>query len=277
MRATNTAAGPAATKPAGKRQLKRQMKAHLVKLWQLVGEAGPGGITVEALQLLLSERDAKQISTALSYMRTLDYVNVVGGRAKGARWCTTGVPVGQQPPEWMRAGEMPRQATSVFALAAAPVPADWTLRGRRTPPPAGTKLLDEDDDDDEDGVDIDAAHGKQARPKPGSTAAELAWVAPAGSTVVTTATEPPPYVPPYVPPPFLSCPVPAASAPAPTSAPSSSPHFTLHSDGTFEIHDAADAEGRALIAVLQPATTRALFRWLDRLGGTHLSRAVEAA
>lgn len=251
MRAANTAGSAAATQPAAKPRLKRAMKAHLVLLWNLVGEAGAAGITVEALAHLMPGTQAKKISSELSYLRTLEYVDVSGGRAKGARWRVTGVPVGQQPPEWMRAAEMPRRPSSVFALAAAPVPADWTLKGRRTPPPAGAKLLDDDDDDDQaEGVDIDAAH---TRPKPGSTASELGWVAP---TVATTATEPPPYLPER------------ASAPY-------EPHFALHSDGTFEIHDQDPQLSDPI--VLQPSTTRALFRWLDHLGGTHLSRTVAAA
>ena len=49
MRAADTAAGAAATQPAGKPRLKRVMKAHLVNLWHTVAAAGPEGTTVEAL------------------------------------------------------------------------------------------------------------------------------------------------------------------------------------------------------------------------------------
>lgn len=265
MRAADTAAGASATQPAGKPRLKRVMKAHLVKLWHTVAAAGPEGTTVEALTEQLPDASAKQLSTALSYLRTLDYVATAGGRKKGARWWATGVPVACVAPDWMRAGEMPRRPSSVFALAAAPIPSDWTLKGRRTPPPASAKLLD-DDDDQADGVDIDAAHATQARPKPDSTAAELGWVAPPAAQ---REPEPPPPAPPttHTPPPPYLVPGPA------NKAAGYSPHFALHSDGTFEIHDHGDIDP----IVLQPDTTRALFRWLDRLGGTHLSRTVEAA
>lgn len=299
MRAADTAAGAAATQPAGKPRLKRVMKAHLVNLWHTVAAAGPEGTTVEALTEQLPDASAKQLSTALSYLRTLDYVATAGGRKKGARWWATGVPVACVAPDWMRAGEMPRRPSSVFALAAAPIPSDWTLKGRRTPPPASAKLLD-DDDDQADGVDIDAAH---TRPKPDSTAASLAWVAPpaaqrepdppfpglkegdtvtgaqvlahlaeatdaTGSTSITGDAVTPggPFTT-YTPPPPYLVPGPA------NKAAGYSPHFALHSDGTFEIHDHGDIDP----IVLQPDTTRALFRWLDRLGGTHLSRTVEAA
>lgn len=261
MRAANTAAGAAATQPAGKPRLKRAMKAHLVKLWNAVAAAGPEGITVDALTELLPDSKSKQHSTALSYLRTLDYVATSGGRQKGARWWATGVPVACVAPDWMREVEMPRRPTSVFALAAAPVPTDWTLRGRRTPPPRDAQLRDEDDDEQpEGGVDIDLVHGNatsKAAPSP------LGWVAPPAEqckphTPPSTHTPPPPYLP---------------AEKDPPHDPLYAPHFALHSDGTFEIHVDASLDG----IVLQPDTTRALFRWLDRLGGTHLSRIAEGA
>lgn len=277
MRATNTASAKGATTPAAAPVLKRQMKAHLVKLWQTVGQAGAFGITVKQLCEMLPDAQAKQISTALSYMRTLKYVDVSGGRAKGARWFAAGVPVGQEPPAWMRAPEMPRQATSVFALAAAPVPTDWTLRGRRTPPPRDAQLRDEDDDDHDQveastGVDIDAAHLRTG---------SLNWVAPPAEQCkppvqldakVAVPAPPSTHTPP---PPYLPEGTPRNAPPAPAADPRLQPHFALHSDGTLQL--CVEGDGNSVDVILQPDTTRALFRWLDRLGGTHLSRIAEGA
>ena len=277
MRASNTAAGAAATQPAGKPRLKRAMKAHLVKLWNAVAAAGPEGITVDGLTELLPDSKSKQHSTALSYLRTLDYVATSGGRQKGARWWATGVPVACVAPDWMREVEMPRRPTSVFALAAAPVPTDWTLRGRRTPPPRDAQLRDEDDDDHDQveastGVDIDAAHLRTG---------SLNWVAPPAEQckppVQADAKDAVPAPPSThtLPPPYLPEGTPRNAPPAPAADPRLQPHFALHSDGTLQL--CVEGDGNSVDVILQPDTTRALFRWLDRLGGTHLSRIAEAS
>lgn len=62
--------------------------------------------------------------------------------------------------------------------------------------------------------------------------------------------------------------------PAHQHAQTLNPRFELHSDNMLVI----DLSGEDAEPIVLPATvTRALFRWLDRLGGTHLPRLTEEA
>ena len=264
---------------------RRRLKEHVLEVWRAIAARGPSGATLTELQQQLcnAQRSKHDLRNCIASMQTGRYLRFAGEHHTGS-WIAAEVPVGEPVPDWQRTSEMPRRPSSVFALAAAPVPSDWTIKGRRTAPPPEAKLVEDA------GVDIDAVHQRTVS---AAEAKPLGWVAPpaeqckpeaeaepqkpsdpgpamasivvgmAGSAgitgqaavpvvPITTHTPPPPYLP-------------------PEKDPLYAPHFALHSDGTFEIHVDASLDG----IVLQPDTTRALFRWLDRLGGTHLSRIAE--
>lgn len=262
---------------------RRRLKEHVLEVWRAIAARGPSGATLNELQELLcnAQRSKHDLRNCIASMQTGRYLRFSGEHHTGS-WIAAEVPVGEPVPDWQRTSEMPRRPSSVFALADAPVPTDWTIKGRRTAPPPEAKLVEDA------GIDIDAVHQRTIS---ASDVKPLGWVAPpaeqckpepvadpisarytwgpaaqldALSTPVpiTTHTPPLPYLPEGTP----------RNAPA-VPDPEPAPHFALHSDGTFEIHVDASLDG----IVLQPDTTRALFRWLDRLGGTHLSRIAEAS
>lgn len=68
-------------------------------------------------------------------------------------------------------------------------------------------------------------------------------------------------------------PPPAPAAPSPARSGAAQPVFALYSDGVLSI----DPRGGGDPVHLQPEVTRALFGWLDRLGGTQLQQIVERA
>ena len=69
--------------------------------------------------------------------------------------------------------------------------------------------------------------------------------------------------------------------PAPTGA--AGPSFALHSTGSLQLFglELIDGNDQPIPGcdrlTLDPGTTRKLFRWLDRLGGTELHHLVDAS
>lgn len=252
-----------------------RLKESSLLVWRVVAAAGPGGCGRQHIIDRLHPRlDRDPVIAAVASLGQTRYI-ISSGPGTLAKWSVKRVPLGEATPPWMleaadtgsAAGnaddddelgarepakvQLPARPASVFTLGEEGIPGDVRVRrGPRSP-----------------------ATADDTAPKP----AGLGWVAPPAAqckpepaAAPPAPAEPSPAVATTAPPPSPTAPSPCAQHPL-DAEPRQSPHFALHSDGTFEIHvdDGND------YVVLRPDTTRAMFRWLDRLGGTHLSRAVE--
>lgn len=260
------------------------IKPNNLLVWRAIAAGGPNGLAREqVVEHFHRHLDREAVLLAITCLRQVGYIKFVGTRHFGC-WVASRVPRDELAPRWMIGQaegdedkddeaepeaprtpvevQMPARPASVFNVGEEGIPCSVRRRpGRPSTAPAAHAV-----------AAVPAAATGQ-----GGYAAGLGWVAPPAAqckpepaAAPAAPAEPPPAVATTAPPPSPTAPSPCAQHPL-DAEPRQSPHFALHSDGTFEIHvdDGND------YVVLRPDTTRAMFRWLDRLGGTHLSRAVE--
>lgn len=229
-----------------------------LRVWRLVA-AHPKGISMQMLvERLRGVLDRLPVKHTLTSLKLTDYVKYVGNGTRWGLWHITGkLPIGEDAPAWFAEtclSDGHDDTDDGAAPAAAPAAAGL-------PPGAVNSVFSL-------GAALGAASTDAGQAAPESAAATPAAVpAPAADPAHPSNWQPAavrqlPAIKPSL----------GAAVTTQLSGQRREPVFTLDSAGHLTIDD-----GRYDVVKLDPPCTRALFRWLDRMGGLDLGRLVGEA